>query len=664
MNLKWYWQRLSRMDLWEIVWRVRDTLLRRILRHWRIALSTKEETWSRLHSTLFTERFSPLDRETLPPLAIKRLLAAAKALLDGRWLVFGRQHPNFGEHPNWFIDAKSSRHPPTDCYSFDIPYRNENRIGNIKFIWEPSRHHHLTVLAAAYAVTGDERYAERVAAHLRSFWRDNPFLTGPHWISGIELGIRLIAWVWVRRLLQGWSGATALFENNPQFIDQLYHHQRWLSIFSSRGSSANNHLIAEAAGQFVAACAFPCFKESSLWRDHSANILRREVVSQTFPSGLNRELATDYHGLVLELYLAATVEGEKSGYSLGPIVWERIRAMADALAAVMDTNGQPPRQGDSDDGIGLLLDSPNYDRWKSLMATGQCLFGALPWWPKTPRDDLRTCLWTRGIEPPLLPHKRPFARPDFFVDAGHVYLRDTRGTKEIWCRCDHGPHGFLSIAAHAHADALAIELRVDGVQILADPGTYCYHGDPAWRAYFRSTVGHNTLELMSQDQSVSGGPFLWTHHAQSRLIEVKGLDENAPQAMWCAEHSGYAERGGPVHRRTVILERAVRVMTICDETHGCRDGFTPARLAFHFGPNVECCLKSGCAQLSWPGGRAKLELPQMLSWTLHRGQTNPPLGWYSPSFDVKIPSVTLLGAGNARDGLPIISRLRVLEPAK
>ena len=181
---------------------------------------------------------------------------------------------------------------------------------------------------------------------------------------------------------------------------------------------------------------------------------------------------------------------------------------------------------------------------------------------------------------------------------------------------------------------------------------------------FARRSGTIHLELLSQDQSVSGGPFLWTHHAQSRLIAVEGLDENEPQAMWRAEHSGYAERGGPIHQRTVILERAERVITICDETHGCRDGFAPARLAFHFGPNVECCLESGCAKLSWPGGHAELELPQVLSWTLHRGQTNPPLGWYSPSFDVKIPSFTLLGAGNARDGLPIISRLRILEPAR
>ena len=55
---------------------------------------------------------------------------------------------------------------PADRYAFDIPYRDENQIGNIKYIWEPSRHHHLTILAAAYAVTGDERLRK---AHRRPF---------------------------------------------------------------------------------------------------------------------------------------------------------------------------------------------------------------------------------------------------------------------------------------------------------------------------------------------------------------------------------------------------------------------------------------------------------------------------------------------------------------
>ena len=83
---------------------------------------------------------------------------------------------------------------------------------------------------------------------------------------------------------------------------------------------------------------------------------------------------------------------------------------------------------------------------------------------------------------------------------------DDEQNPEIWCRCDGGPHGFLSIAAHAHADALSVEVRYGGVDVLADPGTYCYHGDPAWRSYFRSTIAHNTRRARRPEPVQRGRP--------------------------------------------------------------------------------------------------------------------------------------------------------------
>ena len=38
------------------------------------------------------------------------------------------------------------------------------------------------------------------AEHLNDWWRSNPFLSGVHWASGIEIGLRLISWTWIRAL--------------------------------------------------------------------------------------------------------------------------------------------------------------------------------------------------------------------------------------------------------------------------------------------------------------------------------------------------------------------------------------------------------------------------------------------------------------------------------
>ena len=116
---------------------------------------------------------------------------------------------------------------------------------------------------------------------LRAWWQANPFLSGVHWTSGIELGIRLVSWAWIRRLLDGWGGAADLFEHNPDALRQLQHHQAFLAAFSSTGSSANNHLVAEAAGLAVAGLAFPWFPQSAAWAGKGLGVVQRELRLQT-----------------------------------------------------------------------------------------------------------------------------------------------------------------------------------------------------------------------------------------------------------------------------------------------------------------------------------------------------------------------------------------------
>ncbi|MGW4131990.1 alginate lyase family protein [Amycolatopsis japonica] len=637
MDPSWYLRRLSRMGPAEIAGRVTDVVRKR---QWR-GVAGEKAAW------LPDRRFATVPGEDVLAAvsgeAVKDLLVTADRLMDGRAEYFGVERDDLVD-PDWSYDPKTGRRAPSDVYSFDIPYRSEETVGDIKQIWEPSRHQHLTVLAAAYALTGDDRYAERVAAHLGSWWAANPPMRGVHWVSGIELGIRLLSWVWVRRLLDGWAQAPALFEDNPVALNQIWHHQRWLAAFPSRGSSANNHVIAEDAGQLAAACAFAWFPESGQWRDSALASLDKMLRHNTFDSGLNRELATEYHGLVLELGLAGALEAKAAGVTVPESTWLVLLRMTDALVSIVDNKLRPPRQGDADDGFGLIVDGDETSRWASLIDTGSVLFGRLDWWPETPGGDVRTQLFSALAKDIQVGARRPARRRDDFADAGMTILRDGG----IWCRCDGGPHGFLSIAAHAHADALSVEVRLDGVDILADPGTYCYHGEPKWRSYFRSTAGHNTLELSRTDQSVSGGPFLWTKHAVTTVIAA------GTPSRWSAEHDGYAPS---VHQRSVELDGTE--LRILDEVRGGEAWH--CRLAFHLGPAVEVALTGSRAVLSWTvdgqDRSATFELPPELTWSAHRGETTPPMGWYSAGFGRREPAWTLLGGGTAADGAAFTSVL-------
>jgi hypothetical protein len=420
-------------------------------------------------------------------------------------------------------------------------------------------------------------------------------------------------------------------------------------------------VISEAAGQFVAACAFPWFSESERWRKEAARLLERELQRNTFPSGINRELASDYHRFVAELGLVAAAEGEAAGHPLSDASWACLCGMLDSAAAMVDVRLRGPRQGDGDDGFALLLDDPPDESWSSLLTLGARMLGPLSWWPPTPVSDVRSVLLPVLVGSARKVAGRPARRTSHFADAGLTLLRTRAGeASEIWCRCDGGPHGFLSIAAHAHADALSLEVRHRGVDVLADPGTYCYHGEPPWRAYFRSTSGHNTITLDGEDQSSSGGPFLWTGHATARVLDAV-VDEDGPVVSWSAEHHGYLRLRPPaVHRRTVRMEREARRITVIDRVE--TSGLHRCQLAFHLGPSVRVKLTDCVARLEWSTDDeslgATLHLPGALRWSVHRGELDPILGWYSPSFGVREPACCLLGSGSCSgDGGELVTSL-------
>jgi hypothetical protein len=220
---------------------------------------------------------------------------------------------------------------------------------------------------------------------------------------------------------------------------------------------------------------------------------------------------------------------------------------------------------------------------------------------------------------------------------------------EIRCLFDAGPLGYLSIAAHGHADALSFTLHVGGVPVLVDPGTGSYHADPMARAYFCSTRAHNTVTVDELDQSEPGGVFMWTSHARARLVE-------RTEDGITAEHTGYRRLKPPVtHRRTATLKEGR--LDVIDDLISRGEHHYEFRL--HFAPWCRVDLKEGGIDVAWQRGGLRITRDSQLTYRLAQGE--PEAGWYSRGFNLKEPAPTLIGTCRHTGALQIKHTIQIEE---
>ena len=468
--------------------------------------------------------------------------------------MFALRPAQLGFPPQWNRDPKTGRVAPL-TFGKALDYRDERIVGDIKYLWEPSRHAELLTLAQAWHLSHDQRYAAACRTLLDSWFEQCPYARGPHWASSLEHAMRLINWSFAWHLLGD--------EREPlreRWLTSIFQHCHFIAGHFSRHSSANNHLLGELTGLFVAATTWPLWPQSQSWRETALRELQQQALVQNGSDGVNREQAVWYHHEVADMLLIAGLVARANGMELAAEYWQRLEAMLDYIASIMDVGGNVPNFGDADDAIVARLDpTPDAHVYRSLLATGAVVFDrpALTLKADTFDDKSRWVLGDRAAErfAALASSARPSpARREFPVAGYYVLGHELDTPREVRIVADAGRLGYLSIAAHGHADALSFTLSAGGEELLIDPGTFAYHTQKQWRDYFRGTSAHNTVRIDGQDQSVGAGNFLWLAHAPVRVLE---FISTAQFDRLVAEHDGYRRLRDPVtHRRELSLDHA------------------------------------------------------------------------------------------------------------
>ncbi len=623
MTLAWYINRLRNMERGEVAHRIAEKAKKSLARN-------RLEGWQR-----YDRGSGPLPAlaglaervAAAAPKLREAIAAAVKETLAGKFSALGVDWPrrmpgDLFPQSLWRLDPVSGGlWPGAGAYCFDIAYRHEPKLGDIKYVWEINRLQFLQGLAAQVLLSGDRRALAAIETAVSSWFNANPPFRGVAWNSGIELALRSISLLIVASL----CGQALSPQTMRQIRTMLVAHSFWLARYRSLFSSANNHLVAESAGLFLIALAMPDMPNAALIEDRERAILAQELDKQIAADGAPAEQSPSYGAFTIELVALAAFAARHAGRPLPSRLDQRFEAFARYIAWLSDAHGNVPGIGDDDEGRVIVLGGRE-EHYPASVATAIAGFLGVPAFgprPKEPR--LRDAIFGAPAA-----SGRIASGIRTFPEGGYTIFRGAHAGRDAVLVIDHGPLGYLGIAAHGHADALAILMSLDGEPLFVDSGTYLYHSGGAWRDWFRSSPAHNTLTLADTCQSTMSGPFNWSHKAYARL------DELAEGSDWRirVSHDGYVRRFGVRHERGI--KPTATGFELCDRLLG--SGAGPAEVAFQLAIGCEARIDGNIVTIT----RRKMKTARLTFMTegdvsaVRGGEIGG--GWVSPQFGKKYPA--------------------------
>lgn len=502
----------------------------------------------------------------------------------------------------------------------------DSAVGDPKWAWEASRLQHLPLLAAAWCLTEDTRYSRAAIADAEEWIAAHPVGRGIAWSNGYEAALRAISLALTLDSLST-VGGSAWSDAMLQAIDQ---HVRWIERYPSLYSSANNHRIGELSALVAAYALYPELPGAAAGLARAASELEERCDEQFRADGSHDEEAMWYGLFSADLVLLAVAALSAAALPLPEGITAALWRFADFVSATHADDEPDLRFGDADDGRATRLDGAELRNMRGVCASLAAALGHSG--ARRLAGELDpTAIWLFGADGrDRFLSTDPLPEPESAVmrDAGLVVLRagQTRVT------FDAGPLGDQRLAAHGHADALAVSLSIGSTYVVGDPGTGTYFGDASLRAALRGTGAHATVLVDGRDQSEQAGAFLWGRRATARLAYVD-LDRR----LAIASHDGYLRLRDPVrHERAVLLMESGllvydRLDASASHTYSQRWPLPPSIRAQLEGNRVVCSGSSVTASLVMTAS-----VPSALR--VVEGSEEPREGWWSARFQAAEPA--------------------------
>jgi asparagine synthase (glutamine-hydrolysing) len=502
---------------------------------------------------------------------------------------------------------------------------------DIKFIWEPNRFAFVYTLVRAYAATHDEKYPAAFWTLIEDWAQHNPPNTGPNWMDGQEIALRLMAWTFGYNAFINSPSSTP--DRNAKFI--LLVAAQAERIHKNIGyaiSTRSNHTISEAFGLWMVGLLFPELKHAEKYLSLGKKLLEQEARNQIFSDGSYAMYSLNYHRFILHIYLYAIKLGEINNSPFSTQLINSVTKSIEYLSQLINPQtGEMPVYGSNDGALVLPLNNCDFTDYRPLVQLGwyiikkKFLFELGPW-----DEDIFwlcgepfTAKHAKGAKEKLNLGDLRVLSSESFPDGGIYILRNTNSQAIVRCT------DFTS--RPSHADQLHMDLWIRGHNFTIDAGTYLYSGEGVWRNGLAHTSVHNTVTVDGKDQMTMVSRFTWTNWSKGKVLKHD-------QSLWQGEHDGYK----PVsHKRTMMALDDDRWLVIdnllANEMHQYKLHWLLGDTSFE--------QKENLVLLSLNGVKYKVQAGMVEgngNLSLVRADPNSTRGWRSRYYGHKEPAISLM----------------------
>lgn len=558
--------------------------------------------------------------------------------------MFGSAVGSYGRPLRWRLNPSTGAEWPNSVWSKVL--RAEPYCGDVKLTWELGRFPHFFSLSRAAMFYPEARAgaAALASGQLRDFVAANRVGYGPHWASGQEVFIRLVAWQFAKEALglqlDDWA---AIVAESVLFIKK--------HIAYARYAVCNNHLLGEALGLYLFGSMLSGNEKWAVVARQGKALFTEAVERQFYEDGGYIQQSHTYHRLALEYLILAIIRAKVLNDEV-PQSWldSGERSLNFLFQQQNESDGRLPNYGANDGAMSLPLSSCDYSDFRPVLQTLSLLLREERLYEPGPWDEMPAwLLGSKALAAPLRTRER------WSLSSPVTGIHTIRAEKHTFLtfRCGTLRDRFAQI------DMLHMDFWWHGENVLVDGGSYLYNGPRQWHEYFFRTGSHNTVTVDGADQMVHFRRFKTIYKAEARLT---ALASGREEVLIAGEHAGYRRLpAGVVHRRSVLMY-PTGFTVVHDQIQG--KGQFAATLQWLGGPYTWSCDPTrGELTLA---SRVAFHLrvldrqARALSVDVVAGRESPPRGWLSRYYASKVPVPSL---ECALEGLDTIEFVTLLGPS-